>query len=362
MIRSRLLGAVAASSVIALTAISPAIAAPYIGADIPIGTTAGSRWVWDNFSQASLAGPWDDVWAAGSASDDTWSSIESYIWRKDDGGQTQLACSNADLSNATDGSGDKILTCEQQTSDNGNGELSVTLEFRFYADGRTVRFRYIIENTDTVTVQNQVLAMHVNAYQSSLSVNWTDNQGSVAGDWNSTAPTDYVTDANDYSWVTDDRTDGDAPVVKYAVGSPGAASGLVYDPASYWTSGHQGDETGRADLNYYIPALAPGETVEFVWLAKVWLVDDTQFGGEWNLAIRDASEEAADETTLTSNDVVFAGISDRSKVANWIQQSDSSSNSGGLAPTGANDTVGIATLVVAMLAGGLAFVIRRRVH
>jgi hypothetical protein len=357
---TKALVAAATATVFATGAAIPAQAAPFVLANIYIGPD-NNYWDWNGDAvNLEFEGPYNDTWSNATGGSDTWdATYPATFYSSETGGwaSTVVSCADpADLSNATDGSGDKILTCDPEVIDNGEGALSVVSEFRFYADGQTVRQRYIITNNGAAPVVGQYLEVAYDAYQDDgTNVAYTDTAG-VIGNFATDYVTvsDTVTTGTNYVWVTDDRTDYEAsPVVKYAVGRAGAASAMLVDPN--WTSGGQGDGNDRAYIPYALPSIGAGQTVEYVFLAKVYLfnsdVDNDPTLDGWSEGTKSAIDLAVADTALQSDAVVFAGISDKSRVLNW--------SPAGLADTGVNPLpLGMGALFA--LAGGVAIVARRR--
>ncbi len=275
-----------------------------------------------------------------------------------------LDCSEtADLSNASDGSSDKIVLCDPADVTTIDGVVSTQLEFRFYADLKTVRTRLLLTNNSENSIEGLRLKNYFNAYQ--------DNSTQVYAS-SSSAPdfTDPMTGvstvvaASDLRWVTDDRfDDSGAPVVQYAVGRENSRVLPTDDASVNMVSGGQGGPRGSAedDTNTYfkVPALAPGETVEFVIMAQVYLVIPSLLlnGLGWQVATKTADEAAWADTTIDSDALVFAGIADTSSVLNWNVVSAPQ-----LPDTG-NDGAGFASIAAALLLlGAGAIVIRRRLR
>lgn len=342
----------------------PAQAAVWALDDIAIGPD-NNEWRWDDSSVLSLDGPYNDMWANDSGDDDTWDDTQIKIWGSGpDYQEDVLGCADpADLSDAADGSGDKILTCDPQVVSNSDGELTVTSEYRFYADGQTLRMRYIITNTGDAEISEQYLEQGFNAYQDDdTNVSYTDTDG-VIGDFATDYSTvsDTVTDEDNYIWITDNRTaSNDAPVVKYAIGREGSEVPMLVEPENGWVSGGQGDGEDMAYLPYQIPTLAVDETVEFVFMVKVFLFNDNLDNDVtldgWQEGTKAAIDLAVEDTELESNDVVFAGIDNPSRVLNWNVDLPEES---GLADTGL-ETMPIGSAALLALVGGAAIVARRR--
>lgn len=356
--------ALAVSATIGLS--MPANAAPYDAAgSVPVGPESG-YWNFDSLPDASLQAAGNDTWENNGDGDDAWDDTYAYLLGSNSS-STQMTCAvPADLSEATDASGDWILTCDPQDVSNDDGDLVVTTEFRFYADGKTVRRRYIIANESNTTVSGQIFQVQYNAYQdASTSVSWTALEGMV-GDWSTDygSTTEFITTADDYIWVTDDREalDTNAPVVKYAVGSADSSAPLLNtDP---YTSGVMGDGDDRGNLYYALPDLAPGDVVEILTMAKVYLFNDGMDNdinmNGWEEGTEYAVGQAVIDTDLESDEYVFAGIDDTSRVINWGDGSGAANSGGsGLAATGF-DAAPLGTIALFAITGGVAMIVRRR--
>jgi LPXTG-motif cell wall-anchored protein len=355
----QILSVTAATALGAFVGLSPALAAPFVpGTSIFIGSDS-NYWGWADGGDLSLAGHKTDSWHNNVSTFNTWDGTRAIFLSRDLGTSTAAFCTNpADLSSVD---GDEVLTCASQSMNLGGGEFAVASEFRFFGDGMTVRMRYSITNTGDSVVSSQVLKLDFDAYQDpTTSVSYTDTDGTI-GDYvvEYATPSDVVTNSENYVWVTDDRAGGKVAVVKYVAGQAGSKSPLV-DLGDEFMSGGQGAGNDRAFLYYRIPAIAPGETVEYVVLAKIYLFDDdidedpTMNG--WQEATGTAISTAVSDTELMSDTVVFVGIADRSNVLNWAPGPVTRPET--LANTGASD--GLGTLAIAALFGAVALVARRR--
>ncbi|MFM2411784.1 MAG: hypothetical protein RLZZ587_117, partial [Actinomycetota bacterium] len=339
--KKHILSGVALATAATLGAAFPAAAADYTGVgSVTVGPESG-YWNFDNFAYASLQDAGNDTWENNSDGDSTWDDTSAYLIGSDLN-ETQMECASpADLSEATDGSGDWIFTCDPQTVTTIDGELAVTTELRFFADGKTVRSRYIIANESNSAVAGNVLRIEYNAYQDdSTSVSWTADGGMV-GDWATdySSTTDVMTVATDYIWVTDDREalDTHSPVVKYAVGVEDSLSPLL-DTADFG-SGDMGDGDDDANLYYALPTMEPGDVIEYVSMAKVFLFNDgidndINMNG-WEEGTEYAVNQAALDTDLESDEYVFTGIDNPSRVLNWVTEGGArNEDNSGLAATG----------------------------
>lgn len=356
----RLVLSVTAAALTTLVGIAPAQAASFVpGTSIFLGLD-NNYWGWSDGAGLSLTGHKTDTWHNDMSADTTWDGTHATLFSSDLNSSTDVTCANpADLS---DVDGDKVLTCDSQSIDNGEGDIAVVSEFRFFADGMTLRMRYSITNTDTVAVEGQVLKVDFDAYQdATTSVSYTDTAGTI-GDYavDYATPSSVVTDSDNYVWVTDDRAGGNVAVVKYVAGLAGSKSPLV-NFGDGFMSGGQGAGHDRALLHYQIPALAPGETVEYVLLAKIYLFDDnidqdpTMNG--WQEATGTTISTAIADVELMSDPVVYVGITDASRVVNWAEGPIEPVEP--LANTGANDALGTLANVAAL--GTLVLVARRRI-
>jgi len=359
-------------SLASVASVSPAFAAPFSGAPVAVGHD-NNAWLWANSATGSMAGPYNDTWRNSGGDNDTWDNTDTYLIGSDNSTNAHIGCADpADLTPAADSSGDQILTCDPQTIDNGDGAVTVTAEYRFYADGKTWRERYIISNNTGATIAGQVLDVGYNSYQDSdTSISWTSGAGAI-GDWT----TDYntvpsaVTTPTDMSWVTDNRTDSnDAPVVKYAVGSTGSRVLPADDATRGFVSAGHGNGNDQSDSYYELPALAPGQSVEIISLSKVFLfssnITPVSPMNAWQTATHNAVTAAIADTALESNAVVFAGITDTTKVLNWSPAApvEEPVVEPVLATTGISATA-VANLsglgLLALIAGAAAVITRRR--
>ena len=343
----------------ALLAVAPAHAASYVpGTSIAVGAD-NNDWRWQNGEILSLYGPQNDDSLASNFLH-TWDGTAATMYSANLQVSSSMLCENpADL---TDVGGDKVLTCDPDPIDNGDGEVSIASEFRFFSDGQTVRMRYAITNTDAGTVSEQVLKIRLDAFQDpTTSVSYTDTDG-VIGDYQEDydTTTSVITDLDNYVWVTDDRAGEGVAVVKYAVGQAGSISPLV-DIDNSHESGGQGAGFDHAEMYYRVPDLAPGETVEYIVLAKVYLFDDTVNNdivmNGWQEATGTAIDAAVSETELESDAVVFADVSDRTRVVNWEPAPQTANEN--LANTGANSGAS-GLLAIGLVASLIALAVRRR--
>lgn len=367
----RILSTVALAATTVLGFAIPATAADYTGVgSVEVGPLAG-YWNFDDYLYASLQDAGNDTWEENNDSGNAWDDTSAYLIDSF-GVAVRMECATpADLSEAADGSGDMIYTCDPQTVVGDDGTLVVTTELRFFADGKTVRSRYIIENKSTATVTGPVFEIQYDAWQDdATSVSWT-KLGGIVGDWTTdyNSTTGLTTTADDYIWATDNREDMDgtwAPVIKYAVGKADSLSPLL-DTVDY-ASGDQGDGNDNANLFYELPALEPGYALEYVSLAKVYLFDDTvdDDGSDsmngWEEGTKWAVDQAAADTDLESDEYVFAGIDTPSRVLNWVSEggpSNENQSDESLPNTGL-DTAPLGGIALVALVGGAAVVARRR--
>jgi hypothetical protein len=315
-------------SLASIASVSPAFADPFPqGGEVYVGPD-NNHWVFNSVSEASLSGPFNDTWSSNSyGNSETWDTTDTFLYGSNSSTNAHIECAvPADLTAAADSSGDQILTCDPQTINNGDGDVTVQTEYRFYADGQTWRARYIISNNTGASIVGQVLDVGYNSYQDSgTSLSYTSSAGAI-GDWT----TDYntvpsaVTTPTDLSWVTDDRTDEyDSPVVKYAVGSTGSSTLPLDDVTRDFVSAGHGNGNDQTDSYFELPTLAAGQSVEIITLSKVFLFSTIDTSADapmdaWQTATHNSVLAAIADTAVTSNAVVFAGVSDRTKVLNWI--------------------------------------------
>lgn len=353
---SRILSIAAATAIGAFVGATPALAASYVpGDDVFVGAD-NNHWKFNYSNPLHVRGPVNDNYPRL-----TWDSTQATLYSAT-GAQTDAECSNpADLT--ADG-GDLVLTCDAQTIDTWDGLLSLVTELRFFAAGDTFRMRYTMTNTDDAKMAGQILRLAFDTYQDgNTSVSYTDTDGLI-GDYavGYGANTNVVTDGDNYVWVTDDRVGNTTTyVAKYAVGQAGSISPLADIDENSWTSGGHGDGGTLAQLFYRVPDLAPGETVEYVVLGKVFFVDvsvnnDPVMSG-WQEGTGIAIADAASDTELESDAFVFAGISDRTRVVNWEPAPPTANEN--LAKTGA-DSGASGVLAIGLVASLIALAVRRR--
>jgi hypothetical protein len=354
--KKKSLGVAAFGAAIAVTlgATAPALAVAYSGADIEFGDPANTRWTWNGFSGASIYSLEANYWNDGGAFDSVWYGL----WGSDNSTDGVIDCSNgADLVTASDGSNDQIVTCNSVTIDNGDGEVTAQLEFRFFDDLKTMRTRIILTNETNSAIEGQVVEAGYNSYydeETSVYASTTSGVDDYANNYD-TVPTTVIT-PGDFRWVTDDRmaneTSGSTGI---AVGKAGSA--VV--PANNVTRGFvSGGVGGGDDSNYTyfeVPTLQPGQTVEFVIMTQIWLFEYDGVAvapmSDWQTAVGIADAAAWANTDITSDAFVFAGIADKSRVLNW--------SPAGLADTGTDLTVPLG-IAVAFLVTGVALATARR--
>ncbi len=347
---------VSVAGALALVA-TPAYAAPYSGAKIEFADANNTYWEWDNFTDASLNGLWNDPWNAG-ADHDTWDSITYQLGSSIDDAYVRLTCADpADLTAATDGSGDQIVLCDAEDVTTASGVLTAQIEFRFYADLHTVRTRLIVTNNTASSISNALAWLNYNAYQDTGTFVYAATNSAPDFTDPLTFP-DYITTPADLRWVTDDRNErGPSPVVGYAIGDAGASVTPSNDAAINAVSGGQGNGSDNSNTYFQIPTLAAGQSLEFVAMAQVFLVIEGSSSGSldpWDTATKAAAELAWANTNIDSDAYVFAGIADPSKVANWLFASTPE-----LPDTGAS-ALGFSALALALVGVGAAFLVIRR--
>lgn len=348
---------------LALTA-TPAFAAAYSGANVTFTDANNTYWAFDTFTSASLDGLWSTPWENASDGDDsTWDDTTVQLGSTVDDSYYDVTCTDpADLSTASDGSGDQIVLCDPVDITTASGVLTAQIEFRFYADLKTVRTRLIVKNNTTASISDAMAWMDYNAYQDDETMIYAATNSAPSFTDPVTSPS-YVTTAADLRWVTDNRLQSynDAPVVNYAIGRTGAAVLPTDDATINAVSGGQGYNANDTTNTYFqIPTLAAGESIEFVTMAQVYLPLGSTTSGSltaWETATKAADEAAWADTTIDSDALVFAGIADPSKVLNW-----SPAKTPDLPNTGL-DVAGFTGLALALLvAGAGVVVVRRRAH
>jgi hypothetical protein len=354
--KKKSLGFAAFGAAIAVTlgATAPALAVAYTGADIELGDEASTEWGWDDFPGGEIYDLDRVNWDGGAAFDASYYDL----FGSDNSSNDDIDCANgADKVDAADGSNDQIVTCNSVSIDNGDGEVTAQLEFRFFDDLKTMRTRIILTNETNTAIEGQVVLAYYDSYYdvgTSVYASTTSGVDNYALNYGSVPST--VIGPDDFRWVTDDRTeDENSGITGMAVGKAGSA--VV--PANNVTRGFvSGGVGGGDDKNYTyfeVPTLQPGQTVEFVIMTQVWLfnVGDGAVApmNDWQTAVGLVNVEAWANTDITSDTFVFAGIADKSRVLNW--------SPAGLADTGTDLTVPLG-IAAAFLVTGVALATARR--
>jgi hypothetical protein len=355
--KKKSLGFAAFGAAIAVTlgATAPALAVAYSGADIQFGDPANTYWAWNGFSAASMYGLEADYWSDYGAFDSTWYEL----WGSDNSTSNDIDCSNgADLVTAPDGSNDQIVTCNSAIIDNGDGEVTAQLEFRFFDDLKTMRARIILSNETNAAIEGQVVEVGYDSYydeETSVYASTTSGVDDYANNYD-TVPTTVIT-PGDFRWLTDDRLENEkSGSTGIAVGKAGSAVVPANNEVRDFVSGGVGNGADDNYTYFEVPTLQPGQTVEFVIMTQIWLFTTGDSAvppmNDWQMAVGEANEAAWANTDITSDAFVFAGIADKSKVLNW--------SPAGLAETGTDLTIPLGIAAVLVVAGVALATARRR--
>lgn len=352
--RIKLSASVALSTAIALGVTSPAWAIAYTGDDIVFSDPKNTAWDWEEFVDGSFGGldddDWNDVWFY----DSSW----TYLWGSDNSTRYSLNCSDdGDLSVATDGSDDQIVLCDPIEIDNGDGVVTTQLEFRFFDDLKTYRTRAILTNNTDSPIEGQVIQFGYDSYYdegTSIYASTTSGEDDFDANYGSVPTT--TTNPGDFRWVTDDRTEDESgPVMSQAVGEAGSISVPADNGDRGFVSGGLGSGEDYSETYFEVPTLQPGQTVEYVIMTQVWLIDLNATADapldEWDTAVRDTAALAWADSSIESDDMVFAGIEDASRVINWSGEELAETGFDGLMP------LALATILLSLGAIGIS---RRR--
>jgi hypothetical protein len=362
-----------AAIAVTLGATAPALAVAYSGGDIEFGDAANTYWEWETFSDGSMYGLWDDNWNDEGAFDYTYYTL----YGSDDEANAEIDCSNgADKVDATDGSNAQIVTCIPVGIDNGDGEVTAQLEFRFFDDLKTMRTRIILTNETNTAIEGQVVEAYYDSYydeETSVYASTTSGVDDYANNYD-TVPTTVIT-PGDFRWVTDDRMENEnSGSTGVAVGKAGSAVVPANNETRGFVSGGLGNGDDRNYTYFEVPTLQPGQTVEFVIMTQVWLFNYDGAAvapmSDWQTAVGLINAEAWANTDITSDAFVYAGIADKSKVLNWtpaglaetgtLAQTGTLAETRTLAETGTNITVPLGIAAVFLVVGVALATARRR--
>lgn len=352
--RIKLSASVALSTAIALGVTAPAWAIAYTGDNIVFNDPKNTTWDWATFADASMGYLYDDDWNGYDFYDDS----HVNLWGSDNATYDNLSCSDeADLSDATDGSDDQIVLCDLFDIDNGDGVVTTQLEFRFFDDLKTFRTRAILTNNTDSPIEGQVIEFGYDSYydeETSIYASTTAGEDDFDANYGSVPAT--TTNPGDFRWVTDDRMDNETgPVVSQAVGRSGSVSVPADNGDRGFVSGGLGSGSDNSKTYFEVPTLQPGQTVEYVIMTQVWLFDYSIDGDapldSWQTAIRDTAALAWADSSIESDDLVFAGIEDTSKVLNWSGEELAETGFDGLMP------LALSTILLSLGAVGIS---RRR--
>ena len=325
------LGAGAAIASAALV-VTPAMAATYNWESITVNS-------FDYSPENSVLFP-DDI-SFGSY-DDTLDDQDFQVTVDDFNDSDYVECENPQLNDATDGSGDKVVSCDEYDA------LGLTLkpELRIYANGQLVRFTADVTNSSATSIDVQ--------WQYYIDI------GSSDVVWNAENPAGTMTvDTDVDNWATAWGDDDEGAPVSYVWGGPnGAHRADAWEPDSgdegyFWT-----------DTAY---ELKPDHTVTYAFFTFVqtsaeandetrtslWEATTAMFGGPGG-DIAPLSVDPSDP----NYDTLLVGLDNC--VVNWGVCTDPAPV---LPDTGVSENAGIwaasAALIAALGVAGV-FVARRR--
>jgi len=322
----------AAGASIALTLVaSPAFAAAWDGGDVyyPFsndGTNPATDAQYYNLGYDNwyYDGLYSEDFANDGPDENLFDTHEIYTGTN---GDSYLYCDYTDplttVEEATDGSGDIILTCAPEDLTDG---VTLTFEFRMYADGKTTRERFIVTNNTSAAVTNYVVGRDLNMYvDEGTNVGWSSLGGSTMSTWpNATGvggltvtdgDTSYVITAPPGVWTAQENHQPWYTAL-------GATDGRVKAAFPYGTLGGdaQGDSANDGQMEEWtIPSLAVGETAEIVVMNREYPFGYA--GDETASSLTAANASVADAEagiwSCTDGNQALAGIADKSKVVNW---------------------------------------------
>lgn len=363
--RLALLGVASATAIGLSLSATPAFAATWNDGDV--NWSSGGYWVVGS-PDFDFGGPYTDAWSSSIGNDIFDDGLQVYA--NDD--DTSIACTTANLSPATDGSGDQVLTCDPEDMPIGPlGELmAVTMEMRFFADNQTVRQIITVKNTTGAAVSGAEILSFSNFYQDYYTnLEYSNTLGSGIANWptGSADAADVLTEA-DNIFVTDCPTSPIACAPSYTganvmqVNGPDAqVHSTFFEVENYPALG--GDAAGGnakddAYFSFKLPALAVDQEVSVVIMNRTYLfiegANNEATGANALVASQDAVAFA--EAGGWNCDQAMVGIADPSKVVNYNCPS-----SPALPDTGLNTAPLAVGAGVLMLAGlGLVVALRRR--
>jgi len=368
---SKKIAAVVGASLALTLVSSPAFAAPWTGSDIlyPFGND-GSNPLTEHQYYALTYNDWKyyGLYSEDMATDGVDENLfDDYYIYTGTGGDQYLFCDYADplttVEEAADGSGDIILTCAPEDMTDG---VTLTLEFRMYADAATTRARIIVTNNTPAAVTDYVVGRELNMYvDSGTNVGWSSLGGSTMSTWPdatgvgglkiAAGDTSYVITAPPGVWGAQENHQPWYTAL-------GATDGRVKAEFPDTTLGGdaQADDAEDSQLEEWtVPSLAVGESAEIVIMNREYLFGFN--GNETASSLTAANAAVADAEaapwSCTDGNQVLAGIADKSKVLNWCP-----------AATPELPDTGVDTVALSMLATGatllslmgVAFVIIRR--
>lgn len=325
------LGAGAAIASAALV-VTPAVAATYNWESVTLNSFTYSP-------EDSALFP-DDIYFG--TYDDTLDSQSFEITVDDFTNSETVGCTNPQINDATDGSGDKIISCDEYDA----YDLTLKPELRIYANGQLVRYTADVTNSSAASVDVQ--------WQYYLDI------GSSDVVWNAEHPAGTQTvDMDVDNWATAWGDSNEGAPVSYAWGGPNGAH-----RADAWNTDSSDEGYFWTDTTY---ELKPDHTVTYAFFTFVqtsveatdvtrtslWEATTPVFGGPGGEIVL-ASVAASDP----NYDTLLVGLDNC--VANWDVCTDPAPE---LPNTGVSENVGIwaasAALIAALGVAGV-FMARRR--
>lgn len=310
---------------------SPALAATYTpDTPITIGPNSG-QWEWNVSNDWSMNRVTNSIWDFSSYPNGTfgaiWDTTEFFMFGSDNTTSTKLACSSGqDLSVANDGSQDQILTCDAQGLNNGDGNLDVSVESRFFSDGQTWRVRVSVTNPGASPISDQVLKVASDSWQDSgTALSYSTTVGPTS-DWATSynAVPSATVSPSDVFWITDNRTGNGlypAPVMSYAMGDLTASVRPANNAARSFVSGGLGNGTDRSNTYFELPTIAAGQTVQVIFLYKAYLFNPSTTAvspmDSFATGTYGAVQTAIADRGFATQSVVFAGVPNPTEVVNW---------------------------------------------
>ena len=363
--------AIAAGASLALTLVaSPAFAAAWDGQSVyyPFGNDGSNPSTdYQYYSLGYDSWTYDGMYSEDFANDGPDESLfDTYDVYTGTDGDTYLYCDYTDplttVEEASDGSGDIILTCAPEEMTDG---VTLTYEFRMYADEKTTRSRFIVTNNTSAAVTDYVVGRDIDMYvDGGTNVGWSSLGGSTMSTWPDATGVDGLqVAAGDTSYVITappgvwEGEENHQPWYTALGATDGRVKATFYDTTLGGDAQADGAEDSQME-EWTIPSLAVGESAEIVVMNREYLF---AFNGDETAASLTAANAAVAEAeagvwSCTDGNQALAGIADKSKVLNWC-------------PVATLANTGVDTVASSMLATGAALlaltgvalvVIRRR--